>query len=75
MLDKHKIYKHINMTDVAFLVTEISNGFPDEYFVRGYWLRNTGLGNNMHEICHDIITIKSHDINNWELINEEKSHE
>lgn len=71
MLLKHKIYKHINMTDVAFLITDISDGFPDEYFVRGYWLRNTGLGNKMHQLCHDTITVKFHDVNNWVVIEEE----
>jgi len=66
------------MVDVAFLVTDVQDsphdGSHDELYVRGIWLRNTGIGNAMHQICSDTITVKTYDLNNWYvLINEEES--
>lgn len=75
--NKHKIYKHKNMLDVAFLVTDVNTGFhdgpSDEVYLRGVWLRNTGMGNNMHQVAPDTITVKVADIDSWSLINEEES--
>ena len=79
MFSKHKVYKHSNMVDVAFLVTEVDSsphdGGHDELYVRGIWLRNTGMGNNLHQICADTITVKTNDLNNWVLINERENNE
>lgn len=74
---RHKIYKHTNMVDVAFLVTDINNGShdggADELYLRGIWMRDTGLGNAMHQIATDTITVKTKDLDNWVLINQEES--
>ena len=79
MFNKHKIYKHSNMVDVAFLVTDVDNsphdGSHDELYVRGIWLRNTGMGNNLHQLYADTITVKTNDICNWVLINERENNE
>lgn len=74
--NKHKAYKHINMVDVAFLVTDVNNGShdggSDEIYLRGVWLRNTGWGNNMHQMGADTITVKTKDLDNWVLVNQQE---
>lgn len=79
MFSKHKVYKHSNMVDVAFLVTEVDSGphdgGHDELYVRGIWLRNTGMGNKLHQVCADTITVKTNDLSNWFLINERENNE
>jgi len=77
---RHKVYKHKNNTDVAFLVTDVNNGSHEgsanQLYLRGICLRHTEFGNTMHQICADTITIKLYDIKNWVLINEqEEAHE
>ena len=73
---RNKIYKHKNMVDVAFLITDINPGAHDgsqnEIYLRGIWMRNTGLGNFMHQVCADTITVKTYDFDNWELINKQE---
>ena len=74
--NRNKIYRHKNMVDVAFLITEINeaphDGSANEVYLRGIWLRNTGLGNAMHQVCADTITVKTYDFGNWVLINEQE---
>jgi len=73
---KHKVYKHKNNVDVAFLVTDVNEGShdggADELYLRGIWLRHTGLGNAMHQIAVDTITVKVNDMDNWVLINQQE---
>lgn len=68
--NKHKIYKHKNMVDVAFLVTGIENGFNNNVMLRGHWMRDTGM-DKMHQISADIISVNLDDVTNWNLVNEE----
>ncbi len=76
MFSKHRVYKHNNMVDVAFLVTDVNNsphdGGHDELYVRGIWLRNTGMGNNLHQVCADTLTVKTNDLDNWYVLNNEE---
>lgn len=69
--NKHKIYKHKNNIDVAFLVTDINADFHDEVHLRGYWMRITGMGTLSQEWA-DSITVKHNDISNWFIYNDSK---
>lgn len=66
---KNRTYKHINNRDVVFLVREIDNYSEDGTTLRGLWMRITPM-NKLHELCVDVITIRSTDVDNWNVYNE-----
>jgi 2-hydroxy-3-keto-5-methylthiopentenyl-1-phosphate phosphatase len=64
----HKVYKHINNTDIAFYV--LSVGFTDDKLLcDGYWLN---VVNKPETINRDNIVIHNDDIQNWKeyIVNE-----
>jgi hypothetical protein len=71
---KHKVFKHKNNVDVAFLITDINEEFHNEIHLRGYWMRITSM-NNLSLLCHDVITVNVNDISNWSLFNGEEAYE
>lgn len=70
--NRHKIYKHKNNIDVAFLVTDINSDFTDELHLRGYWMRITAM-NTLVQEWPDSITVKNKDIPNWNLYTTEET--
>lgn len=69
---RHKVFKHKNNTDVAFLITDINEEFHDEVHLRGHWMRINSM-NNLAFLCSDVITVKYNDIQNWMLFNTEET--
>ena len=69
--NKHKIYKHKNCIDLAFLVTDINADFHEEVHLRGYWMRITAM-NTLSQEYADTITVKHKDISNWFIYNKEE---
>lgn len=71
---RHKVFKHKNNIDVAFLITDINEEFHDEVHLRGHWMRINSM-NNLSFLCSDVITVKSNDVDNWSLFNMEENYE
>ncbi len=70
--DKHKIYKHKNMNDLAFLVTNVNDDFDNEVHLRGYWMRITSM-NTLSQEYADTITVRMNDADNWFLFTTEEN--
>jgi hypothetical protein len=66
MFRRHKVYKHKNNSDVAFLVTNINDDYVQEsgIYLRGFWMRITPM-NTLHELASDSITVQSKDVGDW----------